>query len=49
MNHTPYVPVKGDFEFLAGRDIATDQNFASRAIGREWPSAFSRTGGRWPG
>ena len=30
MNHTPYVPVKGDFEFLAGRDIATDQNFASQ-------------------
>lgn len=30
MNNTPYVPVKGDFEFLANRDITTDQNFASQ-------------------
>ena len=30
MNDMPYVPVKGDFESLSGRDIATDQNFASQ-------------------
>lgn len=30
MNNTTYVPVKGDFEFLANRDITTDQNFASQ-------------------
>lgn len=26
-----YVPVPGDFEFLTGRDIATDENFASQS------------------
>lgn len=29
-----YQPTKGDFEFLAGRDIATDQNFASQSYWR---------------
>lgn len=27
---TTYVPVAGDFEFLSGRDIETDENFASQ-------------------
>lgn len=27
---TTYVPVAGDFEFLTGRDIETDENFASQ-------------------
>ncbi|MDI9591172.1 MAG: ABC transporter permease [Acidobacteriota bacterium] len=29
MADTAYTPVAGDFEFLTGRDIATDKNFAS--------------------
>lgn len=31
MSQSTYVPVAGDFEFLTGRDITTDKNFASQS------------------
>ena len=31
MSQNTYVPVAGDFEFLTGRDITTDKNFASQS------------------
>lgn len=42
MNNTPYVPSKEDFQFLSGRDIATDQNFASQGYWKGVAISFFR-------
>lgn len=42
MNNTTYVPSKDDFEFLPGRDLTTDQNFASQGYWKGVAISFFR-------
>lgn len=42
MDPTAYVPTKEDFQFLTGRDMATDQNFASQSYWKGVAISFFR-------